>query len=598
MARCKLFQDWTWDRELPKPFNDPSVERKTTDFTHLSRYNLVSTKTATLHAAMLRAILAYMELDAAAGTGAAAAGAIGTQGPEIVIAEYPSHSGEIHAVSFNQKNGKFTAGCFEKAGDTPSVYTLNRTSQSGAALFFALLPFAMANEEFAQCYQELLKQKNAGWPSLDQAVKQAHILCDNFYRRIESANTLDDDIAIKLQLPTPNITRFTALNLEKGAYNPTDVVLGEFQILKVGASRKLVTIAHGDFEKKYAFSPRSFSVLERKLIPSLPDYYSIPEDVVELCEHAMKTTGSKNPMRNFMLRGPSGTGKSEGSSAFAAGIERPYVFQTCAADYEFSNLIGSYVPDLQTNACALADEDLPSFDDIRFDPGTAYSKLTGEYAEGATEQEVYAKLLEVIADRTATQYKDEGGVQYKYTETPFVQAIRNGWTVELQEPSIIVNQGVLVGLNGILDNCKTILLPTGEVLHRHPDAVVIISTNTNYVGCRPLNQSVISRMDLIIDMDEPSTEEMVRRVSGITGNTDMSLLMQMAQVIRSIQQKCLDERITDGSCGMREFIRWVQSYDITHNAMRAARHTILASVSQNAECRDDISKDCIEPVFG
>ena len=54
--------------------------------------------------------------------------------------------------------------------------------------------------------------------------------------------------------------------------------------------------------------------------------------------------------------------------------------------------------------------------------------------------------------------------------------------------------GVLVGLNSMLEQSGSITLPTGEIINRHPDAVVVVTTNISYEGCRGLNQSVIDRM--------------------------------------------------------------------------------------------------------
>ena len=60
-------------------------------------------------------------------------------------------------------------------------------------------------------------------------------------------------------------------------------------------------------------------------------------------------------------------------------------------------------------------------------------------------------------------------------------------------------------------------MPTGERIERHPDTIVVVTTNIGYEGCRSLNQSILSRMDLIMDMEEPDVDTLVKRVSGITG---------------------------------------------------------------------------------
>lgn len=50
---------------------------------------------------------------------------------------------------------------------------------------------------------------------------------------------------------------------------------------------------------------------------------------------------------------------------------------------------------------------------------------------------------------------------YTYVETDFIKALKNGYLVEIQEPSTILQPGVLVGLNSLLEQSGTITLPTG-----------------------------------------------------------------------------------------------------------------------------------------
>lgn len=54
---------------------------------------------------------------------------------------------------------------------------------------------------------------------------------------------------------------------------------------------------------------RTFTPQETMLIPKLPEWYIIPKEVVDICKHAKATTGKSMQMRNFLLRGPAGTGK-------------------------------------------------------------------------------------------------------------------------------------------------------------------------------------------------------------------------------------------------------------------------------------------------
>ena len=593
----KLFDSWTWSLGVSKPF-DTLAHTRRTDIKSI--YNKSRTAQATVHSPLISAILAYMELEV---NPTAAKGAIGTQG-DMIIAEYPSHrAGETHAVVFNKKNGKFIAAAYSGAA-SPSAYMVKESGNTGAALFFALMPHFLTNTEFSENYTILLECKKDGYSDMQKAEDAAFILCDNVYRRTEGASTLGED-GIKIAVPSSgNIQLLSQMSMQSNVYAPTEILHGDFEIFKPGAAPVNVSVftKPEDFIGKYAMSERSFSPAENSMIPHLPDWYIIPEEVVKICEHAKVTSASSQPMRNFMMRGPAGTGKTEGAKAIASGLGLPYVHITCSANTEIFDLLGQMLPDVDGMGVQnTKDTELPTFDDIRFDPPTAYEKLTGEYDEKVTEDAVYDKLLEVIRvkamEESSDSEKKDTHQRFRYVDTPFVQAMRYGYLVELQEPAIISNPGVLVGLNALLDRCESITLPTGEIIRRHPDTVVVVTTNTDYAGCKSMNQSVISRMNLVVDMDAPDADTMAKRVMGITGCTEMAVVRKMAEVVGDIAERCREAMITDGSCGVRELISWVQSYMICKNELEAAKYTVLASVSADPENRAEILESCLNTKY-
>lgn len=162
---------------------------------------------------------------------------------------------------------------------------------------------------------------------------------------------------------------------------------------------------------------------------------------------------------------------------------------------------------------------------------------------------------------------------------------------------MIANPAVLVGLNGLLDQCKSITLPTGEIVNRHPDAVIVITTNVDYAGCRGMNQSVISRMNLVVDLEEPDEVTLVKRVQGITGCTDTSAIKTMARIVKEINEYCQEASIRDGCCGVRELISWVQSYMITNDISEAAKFTVLSSASADGRSREEIRSRCLDTLL-
>jgi hypothetical protein len=83
----------------------------------------------------------------------------------------------------------------------------------------------------------------------------------------------------------------------------------------------------------------------------------------------------------------------------------------------------------------------------------------------------------------------------------------------------------------------------------------------------------------------------------ITGCTDNSMVRKMAETVKDISERCRETMITDGCCGVRELISWVQSYMICNDAMEAAKYTVLASVSSDPENRQEIENTCLQPKF-
>lgn len=602
MPNGKLVDNWTFKRKLPEPFEDYTDDPVFKDI--CSVHCNQPQKRSTLHAAMLRAILAYMELEAPTGsTPAEELGAIGSQGNDFTIAEYPSRTGELHVVVYNRLKGQFYAGRYTTPADEeqePEKYILQENGNSGAALLFALLPTALKDDEFNGYYQQLKQHRDDGYSDKEEAAKTAAVLCDNLYRRIRYSNTLSS-AALRNEIPKNGIVpSLKPFSVQKGTYSPTNVIAGSFQVIKPGAaSRKSrSTISKNDFVSKYILSEsRTLTPEEELTVPTLPDWYIIPPEIKRICEHAKLTTNTVQPMRNFLLRGPAGTGKTEGAKAIASGLHLPYRCITCSANTEIFDLLGQILPDVDGKLSTLQRE-YPTFQDIMLDPATAYQKLTNTYDEDVSEETVYQKLIDTIFDEMRDHYASKTShQQFKYVDTPLVEAIRYGYLIEIQEPTVIANPGVLVGLNSLLDRCNSVFLPNGEIVNRHPDTMIVVTTNNDYAGCKQMNQSVLSRMNLIIDLEEPDEETLVQRVLGITGCTDKKIVQNMARVVKSISEFCRENLITDGCCGVRELISWVQSYMVCGDILEAARYTVLSSVSADSANRIEVENSCITSVL-
>ena len=598
MSNSVLFDSCTFTMEAPPEFKSYPNESTT----YVSGFNNMVTKKSTLHAPTLRAILAYIKLSKATTDGISVdgLGAIGTQRGKKIIAEYIGGRKDIQCVVYTKDTGSILASVFpdEKASGVQFVHKASGGKETGTAVFFALIPILLEDEEFKEHYDILYEQFKTGFPDTNATEKAIFVLCDNVYRRIKNPKGCGPS-GVTLEYPdTGNVKMITEVARKKGTYSATDVLLGEFKMVKAGikAQKGGVAISSKDFAGKFKFSERSFTEKEQALIPEIPDWYLIPEEVETICNFAQKTTDSNVPMRNFMLRGAAGSGKTEGAKAIAAGLNLPYMFLTCSADDEKFDFVGQILPNIEgMNFADAADNGyVPTVAEIDEDPVGAYYNMTGDFNDEITAEEVKTEIERMAREK---EEKKKNEKEFRYVDTALIEAIKKGYLIEIQEPTVISKQGVLVGLNSLLDNCKAIKLITGEVIERHPDTVIILTTNTDYNGCRELNQSIISRMNLIFDMNTPNAKTMAERAMGITGCKDKSVVRKMAETIEKIIKKCSEELITDGSCGMRELISWVQSYMICDDAAAAAEYTVLASATADEESRESIRSTCIAPVF-
>lgn len=609
---------FNYSRSLPVPF-DTMTNKK------VKVASMYGAKTeSTLCGSVIKAVHAMCRC--MNGTGEGAVGQIDTNKS---VAEYKSSVGPdaYHLVVFDAASGSALASVYDKNTELIEQYVAHPSQRDGAAIFFALMPFLMSDVEFDETFQEYYDQFIAGYPDMAKATESMAILCDNAYRRIKD-DTCPAHINITVD-KSGNLMRVSQGQLDSGSFVPTSVTAGEFTIFaKTGPAvikKAGVVVEHTDFVGKYPLTPgRTLSALELSLIPKLPEWYIIPPEVVDICKHAQKTTGRPMQMRNFLLRGPAGTGKTMGAKAIAAGLGLPYMKYTCSANTEIFDFTGMIFPETDAVSTGSSELDrereilksmggisyanvaklmrLPDLDDMDYDPAGVYQALTGVENLAATVQDCMSVVLEKVTEKVQalskrTENRQSSGQNYTYVETDFVKALKHGYLVEVQEPSTIIQPGVLVGLNSLLEQEGSITLPTGEIIRRHPDTVVIVTTNVSYEGCRSMNQSVVDRMSLVKDIEVPEPEVMVQRAMAVTGCADEYLVSQMVQVVNDMADYCRKNSITDGACGMRSLIDWVISAEISGDPYLSAKYTVISKATADEEDREALITTILDPMF-
>ena len=606
---------FNFGRPLPEPFEKlPNKKVKGT----ASKYGGLE---ATLCASVLKGVNAFCAC--VNGTGQ---GAVGNIEGQRYVAEYKSSMGAdtYHLVVYDASTGNFLASVYDRDTELMEQYTAHPSARDGAALFFAMMPKLLEDQEFKENFQAYREQRKDGFPDLPKAVTVAAILCDNVYRRVKDESC---PAHVKVRVDkSGNLMRVSRTQLDSGLYKPGTVLAGEFTVFSNTSGnhtrRPTPVIEHKDFVGKYPLTPgRKLSAGEQALVPALPEWYVIPPEVVDICRHANLTTGKPAQMRNFLLRGPAGTGKTMGAKAIAAGLGLPYMKYTCSAGTEIYDFVGMVFPDTEhSTGDAQLDQEreqlrslggmtyenvskllhLPDLEDMDYDPAGVYQALTGVENQAATAQDCMALVLEKVTEKVrqlSAAPAETSGQTYTYVETDFIKALKNGYVAEIQEPSTILQPGVLVGLNSLLEQEGTITLPTGEVIRRHPDAVVVVTTNVSYEGCRALNQSVVDRMSLVKDIELPSPEVMAQRVMAATGAEDEYQVAQMVQVVCDMADFCRKNGVMDGAVGMRSLLDWVLSAQISGDPYTSALDTVVSKATADPEDREALITSVLDPVF-
>lgn len=599
MGKVRLFASWTFSRPLPEPFaaECARVGRRTTNEDGcMSIHNRSGRKMATMHSATIRALIALAGLvngDTEGGTG------------------------------YHMENGEITCYCLEHirkdAGvreNRVSVYepysgiwkcvVRNGVSElphppihdKGSSGMEALLILAYASTvkegklydaEFASDFCDFAGCWKNG-TDISRMMQLGYRLCDNLYRRIEGAGN-NGTASIPFRDGTiagGNVPMLQQTQIADKEYSLTKITSGNFEVLSVQPSGSPETI--GSLKGKY---DRHFLLTEEEkaLVPQLPETYDVPEEVTEILDAVCNT-----PMRVFMSAGESGTGKTTNAKMVAQLLGLPYYFFTCGEGTDEVDLISSMIPNVgKRNAAASAV--LPSFRDMCMDPASALVMAGGTYEEDIDEETAFLKIQEAIYRKGM-----EAGLRekdFQLVESSIVTGCRRPSVIEIQEPSVITKAGTLVRLNGLLDDGAAITLTDGEVVRRNPETVILLTTNMGYKGCRGFNESVLSRMRMILYSDPLKADDMVKRIRKKIpeGSVGIPLLRKMAEVVTEIQEFARTEMIDGGVCGYREYEDWVWAYLIQRDVCSAARRTIVAKAAPRQEDRDEIYKTQILTKF-
>lgn len=309
---------------------------------------------------------------------------------------------------------------------------------------------------------------------------------------------------------------------------------------------------------RYRLSPdRVYTEEERGLIWTKPASHRESAEERRVCEEVSRNWHrGEMKIATILLEGDAGSGKTQLAKALSAEFGLPYVKVTCFADMDKSDVIGAILPVVSGERTARMDPaDRAVWQALADDEGERSAAAIVARALGIGEAAASRSVKRLLAQEASE--RGETAVEYRFYPSEIVRAYRNGYLLEIQEPTVIRDAAVLMALNSALEPDGSLNLPT-EIVRRHPDFVAVITTNRGYAGTRPLNEALRDRVQHAEKMDLPAKAVMVERAAAKTGLGDPATLDTLAETIVVLDRTARAHAIK-GVAGMRSLFFWADA---------------------------------------
>lgn len=507
------------------------------------------------------------------------------------LVEYYLSDDRIECAVYNPANGSVMACIYNPIEKKVTPYDADNDM---SLVILALLDLALHDKEARDAFDDiafsmLYSKEKKDWKTISENMA---IISDNIISRLKTKNIINNFES------TSEISMIPLNSIHTKAYTVDSELYGRVRVFKGEIVKSIRESKPEDFNGKYKFTASQY---DENMVAKISDSYFVPESIEEICNLIKASTEIEPSFRDVLLYGDSGSGKTAGSYAIAAGLGLPYVTYTCHPQTDNFDLIGQFVPTTENGDNMsiqewLVTNNMPTIADVYNNPKEAYKILTGK--KRVTEHEVepqnviselFKKMFETV--RTGRGKEKD----FVFVPSEIIEALKNGYLCEIQEPTVILNEGVLVGLNAILAG-GYIRLSNGERVYRHPDSVIVFTTNSSdYAGYGKMSNSVLSRCSLVYKMDTPNIDEMVARAMKKTHYEtaeNKAMITKMATCIVDIAEKAKESGIRDGVTGFRELINWISAYRILGNVVKAAYPSVI-----NKSTFDDAFKEEIEDVI-
>lgn len=493
---------------------------------------------------------------------------------------------------YNPSSKSTLAATLDREVGVTKKFTCGYGKRNGTVLILSLWPEILKDGEALKTFNEIVDSHSFIDKGIvdDEVLDLLAVLSDNVYYRIKTGKLTFRGFNEGDSEWTPSNINKAAL--DTGAYKAksTDKILGNPQIFVYdgeASTSKDKGMLLKFLKDKYYFHT-DISEEEQSLVPILKEELIVPSYVLRTLKLVKGFSGEERHTRNILYYGEAGSGKSLSSQMIAKGLNKPYLVFSCSPNTSELDLIGQIIPKVGGDSGKLMlllkqMHSLPTMEDLKFDLNGSFKKLTGKaMPEGMSEMDVSSmvdKKRKYLINQLAN-CKDESN-DFEFVPSPIIQALTNGWVVEIQEIANIKDAGALTVLNQLLEISTggSHRLITGETITRHPEAVVICTTNVEYAGCRAINQSVLDRMNYTKEILAPDVDQLIDIVSTNTKCNQKSFIRYCILCMKKIREYLSDAGIDDGVVGVRSVIDWVDNVMKLGDIQEGAMETIISKAT-------------------
>ena len=289
------------------------------------------------------------------------------------------------------------------------------------------------------------------------------------------------------------------------------------------------------------FGNFSFNVKVKKafkneaFFPKMPKNVVIRPEMVDIARYAYATKDEEQPLNNFTMYGPTGSGKS-------------FICKYLASEKCFG------IPYIPIMCSGNKDESL----------------FTGMYQNGPDGNTIFVN-------------------------SKFAEYVQMPCLIELIESNAL-DEDVAIALNSFMDHDYGYLITDDlQTIKRHPNCIIISTFNPGYAGTKTPNRSVIRRSDWCTKVDKISELEIKNMFAATSGVKDETILDLVYEVYELVENFISEEEI-DGEVSMTEYSMCAKFIALDkkmgiYNPLNVIRNTIINKLVSTIDFDEEISQE-------